>query len=820
MIDRFLYFDFLSLASMFLRNFEMNNAQRKMFLRFNNVFSVGSKLTLKVNRFQAKLRDDLRGFYKSYYTKNGVTKLIATTQFESESARTAFPCFDAPNFKAKFTVSITLNAEDAANEKLTVLSNMPEGQRTALPDGSSVILFRESPPMSTYLLAFIIGEFDYVETSEDDIRFRVYSLPGDGEKGKYQLEVARKITKFFNQYFNVKYALPKMDLIGLPDFRAGAMENWGLLTFRSGYLIVDNTTTQSQLESGAEVVAHEIAHQWTGNFITCKWWSHLWMNEGFATFLETLSLDAIHPEFNRWQAKLTNSIQPALLVDALSSSHPIVNTADSPSEIEDVFDSITYDKGGAFLYMLHSAIGAEQFKSWMRAYFKKHQYTNAETSDLFQVLVDTVPGAPSLSQLQSWTMNAGFPLITVREDGGQYSVEQKRFFSGKRNVTEDSSSDPVWWVPISIVSPDGKKTRFDLVDQKKSNALNIPSGSWIKLNAGQTGFYRVNYPTNLWVSLFKEIRNQNQLFTVGDRFGLVDDIFALGFAGELSITAAMRIVPDLKNEVSFSIWDALLSHLSRISGLIAKESFHNNFNRLVIDLVKNRYEQIGWDSRESDTNDDTKLRPLLLSAMTTANHEGAMNEALTRFDKFITDEQENNISPDIRLSIYKTVVRERGEVGYHQIFNRLQAASNTSDFNEFSRCMYALAFAKDPSLIKTTLEMSLSPIIRSQDTVYLIREVSRNPYGVDVTWDFVRDNYDAIVAKAGQRTVSSRLITGITSRFTTRTKYDEVKNFFVGRDRTQSLDEALETILVNEQFIKQNYNEIKQYLLEKFPFME
>lgn len=810
-------FEYRTNTRISLVSFKLDTHYHLLYLKYNRVFQVGEEFVLKI-AFNAKLRNDLRGFYKSTYTRNGVTKVLATTHFEPEDARTAFPCFDVPDLKANFTISITLKPEDASNEKMKVLSNMPEAVRTALPDGSSVVLFQESPPMSTYLVAFIVGEFDYVETIQDGIVFRVYTLPGDSEKGLFQLDVAWKVTKFFGDYFGVKYALPKMDLIGIPDFRAGAMENYGLITFRATYLLVDNTTTQSQKEAWAEVVAHEIAHQWSGNYITCAWWHHIWLNEGFATFFETLALDAIYPEYNRWQAKLTNSIQYALIADALPSSHPIVNNATTPLEIDEVFDTITYDKGGAFLYMLYNSLGPQKFQAWMRAYFSKFPFGNAVTPQLLEVLESTVADAGvTMAQLSVWTNQPGFPVVTVKQQGpeGTYLLEQKRFYSNKPMNT---TIDPVWWIPVTILHSDGQVQYIEFTEKVMNNVIRVPAGDWIKLNNKQNAFYRVNYTRELWTAIFQQIGQHNPLLSVGDRFGVVDDLFSLSFAGDLSVTDALQLVSNLKTENTFVVWDALMSHLNRISALIAKEPIYFNYKRLVIDLVRQKYEQLGWDPKPSDTNDDIKLRSLLLSTVTGYGLNSSIQEALHRYQMFVQDEVANNIPSELRLIIYKVVVNEQGERGYNQILARLQVATNQSDFNEANRCMYALAWARDPALISNTLELSLTPLIRSQDTVYLIREVSRNPFGTDIAWDFVRQYYDLIVDKVGQRTASTTLVIGTTSRFTTRTKYNEVKSFFEMRSKTKSLDETLDTILTNEQFLKNNYQSLRNYLQANFPY--
>jgi len=811
-----------SVRKISVQSVEKDTEYNKVTLKLNELLRSGGYYELQIE-YSAALRTEMRGFYqRSYVNANGETKYVAATQFESEDARYAFPCFDEPELKANFTVSILVTAHDAAFPKMKALTNMPESSRKVLGDGTVFYQFETSPLMSTYFTAFVVGEYDFIEAMEDELRIRVYLLPGTVETGRFQLDIACNVTRFLNNYFGIKFPLPKMDLIGIPDFR-GAMENMGLLTFNPAILIVDNATTMIQAADNAEVVAHEVAHQWTGDLVTCKWWSDLWLNEGFATFFETFSLDAVRPQFNRWQTKLINSFQHAFVTDALPTSHAIVNSANSPAEVYAVFDKITYEKGGAILYMMYNAIGAEKFRLWMRSYFNKYQYSSAETSELFEVMKANNILSAHVDLVSAWAYKPGFPVVEVKQGAsGSLRLEQSRFFS--RQPKNETVENTIWWIPVTIKSSNGAVKRYDMT----AASLEVAAGSseWIKLNNNQTAFYRVNYPKNIWEELFKQIKNDNAHLSTSDRFGLVDDLFALSFSGHLKLADALRLIPAIEAEHSYVVWSTVLSYLDKIVSLIAHEPIYENFKRLVLDLIEEKYEELGWEVRASDTENDKQLRVSILSAATKYGMDKAVNAAVGLFYAMQNSSTTAaTYDVKIRSTIYKTFVGHTGEKGYYQMLAKYIHAVNTADSSEITTCLYALAWTSQPSLLKNTLEFSLNKLVQtSQEAIYLIREVGNNPFGTLMAWEFVREYYDSLLQKVNKRVVAYYgLIPGITSRFATKTKYDEVKAFFdmtKGDSSTKVVHETLETILVNEYLLKANYVELKTFLETNFPFDE
>ncbi|KAL0490859.1 aminopeptidase, partial [Acrasis kona] len=767
-------------------------------INLNEFLAQGQSYVIEID-FTANIRNDLRGFYTSTYARNNVTQRIATTQFESEDARTAFPCFDEPNLKATFEISFHIKEEDLSTmPKFVALSNMPEKEIVVLEDGIKLHRFQRTKPMSTYLVAWVLGEFESIEDVYDGIHYRVFTLPGQVESARFALATSMQITDQFNTFYGIKYAFPKMDLIAIPDFRAGAMENWGLITFRATTLLVDETTTSSQKEDVAEVIAHEIAHQWTGNLVTADWWTHLWLNEGFATFFETHSLDAVHPEYKRWQKKLTNTVQVALRSDALSTTHPIVNSANSPAQIDAIFDAITYSKGGSILYMFMNYLGENDFRSWMRNYLTAHQFNNTITDDLFRSLADYKKDDSLIRKFKSWTHQSGYPIITINldQDGKSYILSQKRFYS--RPQSSSNRESEIWWVPLRAKLSDGSLKTFEL--DSTLARIQLPSFDYVKLNADQTGFYRVNYSAELWNLLLKSFG----ALSLEDRIGIIDDLFALTGAGEIKINLVLSALETIcEHQNDLVIWETIISNLNQISNLISRESGADSFSRFVLNVIAPMRQRVGWDPIPDESNDITQLRPLIIATTMSNDHKVDIDLALY---KYYTNQ---TIPVELRSSVYNAVVRNNGMVGYESMLERFKNAQ--SDF-EKSRCMYALASATKPSLLKRTLELALGPDVRSQDAGSLIRQVARSPYGMDIAWDFVNQNYQLILNKIGERQFHGQIVGGVTTRFSTQIKYDAVKDLFSSRAKGQALDQALDTILANQFWLQKNYYDLSVYL--------
>ena len=422
--------------------------------------------------------------------------LVVVTQFEATDARRCFPCFDEPNLKATFQVTIN------ADQGLTALSNMPvigEGEVKVNGKTKKQYVFDTTPIMSTYLLAMAVGEFDYIQSKAvpkspkgaKPIDVRVFTLKGQSNQGQFGLDVAVKTLEFFSSYFDIAYPLPKMDLIAIPDFSAGAMENWGLVTYREIYLLYDEKTTSSSVKQRiAYVVGHELAHQWFGNLVTMDWWSELWLNEGFATFVGWMAVDNLFPEWKVWTQFVTNDYSHGLALDCLRSSHRIFFKfnhlaieveVQSPSEINQIFDAISYSKGASVIRMLNSFLGQETFMNGVRLYLKKHAYSNATTLDLWSSLKEA-SGIDVATLMFTWTRKMGYPMVTVvceQYDSSQktmtLTLRQQRYLkSGDLSPAEESES-PIWWIPIGVVTNMSPKKPLSLILTEKEGTITFVS---------------------------------------------------------------------------------------------------------------------------------------------------------------------------------------------------------------------------------------------------------------------------------------------------------------------------------------------------------
>jgi len=597
--------------------------------------------------YTGTLNDQMAGFYRSKYTVDGQDRYLATTQFESTDARRAFPCWDEPCLKATFDVTLTVPSNRVA------ISNMPEVSSTVRTDGFRVIKFDTTPIMSTYLLAFVVGEFDLVEgNTPEGVHVRVFTPPGKKDQGLFALEVCIKSLSYFSQYFGIPYPLKKMDCIAIPDFAAGAMENWGLVTYREVAVLIDPVNSSTAMRQRvAEVVAHEMAHQWFGNLVTMEWWTHLWLNEGFATWAAYLAVDHIFPEWDMWTQFVTGNFSRALTLDGLKSSHPIEVEVKNSGEISEIFDAISYSKGASVIRMLASYLGYETFKQGLNVYLKRFTYRNAVTEDLWQALSD-VSGQPIVTMMNSWIKQTGYPVLTVEEVATAnakvrtLSVSQTRFLSNGQASDEDKQT--VWWVPVGIATQDKAEPVYSIVHEP-TGTFSVPSQQCLKVNAGQSGVYRVKYSQALLAALFPAIEALQ--LPPADRLGVEIDVFALAKAGLQPTSQLLSLLQVFKNETDYTVWSEINICLDEIANLIGTEDYFDAFERFARDLLRPAYKRIGWDAKPGDSHSTLLLRTLLLSSLGHFGDEEVVGEARRRLAVFLDDR--TSLVPDLRSLVYR-----------------------------------------------------------------------------------------------------------------------------------------------------------------------
>src|SRR3989344_6110524 len=473
--------------------------------------------------FRGILNDRMHGFYRSSFEHKGKARHIATTQFESTDARRAFPCFDEPAMKAVFQVSLKVPADK------TAVSNTMPTEILEHVGGYKTVSFAPSPLMSTYLLAFIVGDFEHIEKkSKDGVLVRVFTTPGKKHQARFALDCATRIVSFFNTYFDIHYPMPVLNLIAIPDFAAGAMENWGAITYRESALLVDPQHSSTMNKQWvALVIAHEIAHQWFGNLVTMEWWTHLWLNEGFASYIEYLAVDHLFPKWDIWTQFVTADLGSALRLDALQNTHPIEIAVHHPNEIDEIFDAVSYSKGASVILMLASYLGEKDFRNGLRHYLKRHSYSNATTDDLWFAL-EHASGKPVKEIMDNWTRKPGYPILNIKQKMASITVEQSRFFSSP--LSRAASKDKmIWSIPIRIRRETSGVPEMYFLKKQKGD-LAIPKDGWIKFNAGETSLARVDYPKE-WLLQFQPAIKNREL-PAADRLGIIRDAFALTESGQ------------------------------------------------------------------------------------------------------------------------------------------------------------------------------------------------------------------------------------------------------------------------------------------------
>jgi puromycin-sensitive aminopeptidase len=750
--------------------------------------------------FAGILNDKLRGFYRSTYNDaDGAEQVIATTQMQSTDCRRAFPCWDEPEFKAVF--GITLDIADG----LDAISNGPEIERVTTEENNdgrrTVIRFADTMTMSTYLVAFIVGQLEM--TSPTDVNgspMRVVHVPGKSHLTDFGMDVGVFCLKWFEEYYGIPYPSDKVDLAGLPDFAAGAMENLGCITFRESLLLVDPaTSTQNEQQLVVDVVAHELAHMWFGDLVTMRWWNGIWLNEAFATFMEIAACDAYRPDWERWTSfGLERSA--AFDVDALDSTRSVEFEVRSPADCEGMFDVLTYQKGGSLLRMLEQYLGEQTFREGVSHYLRLHSYKNTETNDLWDA-IESTSGEPVRRIMDSWIWQPGFPLITatLSNDGTSIELSQQRFLLNPESATDPT--EQMWVVPVHVSN--GGTTTTVLLDSMHTTVTLADPAAPVIVNAGGHGFYRVAYDTTLRARLAGALGDMNTL----ERYSLVDDASAATVAGSLSAVELLTFLEEFGDEREHAVWQAVVIALRGISRLIDDDALLA-FQLRVRTLVQPALAELG-EPQADESDLAAKLRGLLLS---TAGVLGRDEFVIGRCRDLLesSTEPDNAVDPEL-VAAATSVVAATGTVADYE---RLQHGFLTASTpQEQLRQLYALTEFDDEALILRTCEFALTDNVKTQNAPFVLRMAMANRRHGAAAWGFIKDNWEHANKEFPTNTIS-RMVDSV-KLLTAPELVADVQMFFVEHPIPQAvktLDQILERQGINAAFLARDAASLRAHL--------
>ncbi|KYN43680.1 Glutamyl aminopeptidase [Trachymyrmex septentrionalis] len=790
--------------------------------------------------FDGSLKDKIVGFYNSKYQfksdKINETRYIATSKFEPTYARQAFPCFDEPNFKAEFSIKLV----HPMNDCYSALSNMDvKSTQLHTPEHDlATVTFTKTVPMSTYLACFIISDFVGTSRMANGLNNRKFPITvyttrlQSKEKRDFALNIGVKAVEYYINLFKIDYPLPKLDMAGIPDFISGAMENWGLVTYRETRMLYDNNSNSIYDKRDViNVICHELAHMWFGNLVTMKWWNDLWLNEGFATFMASKCSDAILPHQGYMEEFPVEVMQKVFVPDSKLSSHPIVYNVQNADDITSFFDGISYKKGASIIRMMENFFGSDVFFSAISTYLNKYAYENAETANLFEALQDAVGNKLNVTAIMdTWTRQEGFPVVNVKKSGNNYTLTQKRFLDD-----QDAKSDPSkssyeyrWTIPIVYITNRNEVPTLVWFD-KDANEVVIEVDErtkWFKLNAGQVGFYRVNYNEE-WETFNELLQSHHTRISMLDRANLLDDLFSLAEAGEIEYDTVLNISMYLTEEYHCLPWAVAKSKLITIYTLLTSSTepfIANTFQSFVSILVDTIYKDVTWtvdDAIEEDVpRIDNKVRPTVIELACAMSSSECLKRAGELFKEWLIEEKPQH--PDIRELVYYYGMRYHSDASeWNIMFERFK---DETDPGEKNKIMAGLAGIQSIDVLKEYIIRATDErFVRAQDFLKCLIMISKNPDGTSLVWDWVRENWEFLV---NRYTLNDRylgdLIPSITSSFATQTKLDEIKAFFEkypeagaganGRAKT------LETVTKNIKWLAKNTKKFDKWFSENWPF--
>jgi aminopeptidase N len=744
--------------------------QQATFTVPNNLLAGKATLTIE---YSGILNGELRGFYLSKTARRN----YAVTQFESTDARRAFPSFDEPAFKAAYDISLIIDKRD------TGISNGPIVSDTPGPgEAKHTLKFLTTPKMSTYLVAFLVGDFQCSSGEQDGVAIRTCSTPDKVALTTYGVDVAKYVLHYYNTYFGIPYPLKKLDLIALPDFEAGAMENFGAITYRETALLIDPKTASINAKTEvAQVIAHEMAHQWFGDLVTMQWWDNIWLNEGFATWMENKPVEAMHPEWNVDQAVVAG-MDGTLNLDAQPTTRAIRARADTPAEIEQMFDGISYGKASVVLLSVENYVGPETFRQGVHNYLAAHLYGNATAEDFWNAQTAT-SHKPVDKIMESLVAQAGVPLLTFGQPtGGKVSASQNRFYLSP-SIQPDAAQK--WTLPVCFKTT-GDKQDCQLLSPD-TTSLTVPQSELFFANAGGKGYYRTSYTPADYAALASHIETS---LSPTERISLIGDKWAQVRANKATVGDYLNLLTALKSDPNFNVLSAALDGLGAIYSRIASTPEEKDaLNAWFRQTFAPEYERLGPPS-DSDSPDKKQLRALLFAALGDANDQQILAQARAISAKYLADA--NSVDPNLA----ETALQISARNGDAALFDTLQKIAETSINPEIQiGALRLLAMFENPELAQRALEYAVSDKVRNQDAAIQLAISLDTDKNRDLAWKFIQTHWDDV--KKEFTPEMGTVLVGATSSFCTESSRDEVSQFFASHtvpDADQELKHAIERI--------------------------
>ncbi len=771
---------------------DLNNEKELLALSLPKTVKGQIKLYLE---FTGKLTDNLVGFYRSKYSRNNKEKYLATTQFEAPYARRCFPCFDEPGYKVTFNVTLKID------RNLQGISNMPIKEQKG-EGNKKIVKFYRTPKMSTYLLYVGVGEFEFLQDKLNNTLIRIVTIPGKKQQAKLALDLTKKFLSYFQQYSRIKYPLPKLDMIALPDFAWGAMENWGAITFRELYLLFDSKITSTATKKRiAMIIAHELWHQWSGDLVTMKWWNDLWLNESFATFMAYKAVDYFFPEWEMWEEFVNNEMDRAFDDDSLKTTHPIEVEVKNPHEIEEIFDAISYSKGGSILRMLESYLGEETFRKGVSRYLAKNKYSNATSADLWSSL-SKISNKPVKEIMISWIRQAGYPLVEVALENQTLMLKQNRFVFGH-------DDNKLWKIPL-VIKLNNDNVLQEILDKKERKITLGENLEWAKLNYNQNGFYRVKYQDG---TQFKYLIANKSLQSL-DRWGIENDLFELTRNHEIRLDKYLDFIRAYQNEDNYLVLSGIYSNLRSIYFVFYQEdmwpTIWPKFKNYFTEAPKKVLEKLGWEPKKNESQKDALLRESSLRYLGFVEDTEVLEKSKELFEKY--SKKQIELHPDIKAPVLYISASNGDEKIYKTLLELYYKSRNPE---EKRILLIALGQFKNSDILKRYLDISLTPKVRTQDLSIVFSSVASNPYSRTVLLPWIKKNWKKLKSYEKIGKIFTTLLESSISSYVSRDKEQELKKFFKMHPvkYKMTLDRSFEKLRRNITWLEKNKEVLKQYFL-------